>query len=104
MPEMQPRPGRKVTRRLEEPRIIAANRFIPTPLAGTMADAHNAAVREYGSDSGGRCAFDPTSRTWSVWDGSDGYPDGTVVTRLEWGRIDAKLAQCLLEGDGYDGA
>lgn len=104
MPRLQPRPGRKTTRRLEEPRVVATNRFIPTPLAGAMADAHNTAVREYGSDCGGFCAFDPTSRSWTVWDGSDGYPDGAVVTRLEWGRIDTRLAQCLLEGDGFGAA
>lgn len=104
MPQLERQPGRKVTRRLEEPRITVANRFIPTPLAGTMADAHNAAVREYGSDSGGCCAFDPVAKTWTVWASNGSYPRDTVVTRLSWGRIDAKLAQCLLEGDGYDGS
>jgi hypothetical protein len=103
MPEMQRRPGRKVTRQIERP-MPGILRGEPSDLAAQLMAAHNAAVRAYGSDSGGFCAFEPTTRSWSVWDGSDGFPNGTVVTRLAWGRLDARLAQRLLEGDGLGAA
>jgi hypothetical protein len=101
MPQLERRPGRKITRQIERPMpgILRGN---PGDLAAQLMAAHNAAVQAYGSDSGGFCAFDPTARSWSVWDGGDGFPVGTVVTRLSWGRLDARLAQRLLEGDGYD--
>lgn len=96
-------PGRHVTRRIEEPRIGNSYRWDrSTRLAHLLADAHNTSVREYGSDCGGFHTFDPTTReSAGVYDGSP-FPPGSVVTLLSWGRIDAALAQRLLEADGID--
>jgi hypothetical protein len=102
VPQMQRTPGRHITRQLEQPRGVNLARNQPGRLAEALADAHNDAVRAYGSDSGGKHAFDPTTAASAgVWD-SPPFPDGTVVTRLAWGRIDAALAQRLLEADGVD--
>lgn len=93
-------PGRKVTRRLEEPRFHGTAKRQPGILAGHLAERHNHAVNQYGSDSGGFHAFDPeTMGTAGVFDGGP-FPDGTIVTRLAWGHISVGLAQRLLEGDG----
>lgn len=101
MGQMQPTRGRHVIRRLEEPWGLPTARWIPTPLAGILADAHNAAVWQYGSDCGGFHAFDPESRSSAgVWDGRGGFPSGTVVTKLAWGRIDAETAQRVLQSEG----
>jgi hypothetical protein len=35
-----------------------------------------------------------------VWESGSVFPDGTVVSPLAWGRIDAALAQRLLDADG----
>ncbi|HEY6115920.1 MAG TPA: hypothetical protein VI172_08180 [Candidatus Dormibacteraeota bacterium] len=63
-------------------------------------DRHNAALREHGSDSGLKHAFNPeTAETIGTY--ADGpYPDGSVITHLAWGRISASLAQRVLELDG----
>lgn len=100
MGQMQRVPGRHVARRLEEPPGLLIASRLPTPLALDLATAHNTAVRDYGSDCGGFHAFDPESRASAgVWDGVGGFPDGAVVTRMSWGRIDATLAQRILEAD-----
>lgn len=102
MSELQRTPGRHVTRRLTEPRFIHAARRDPGVLAEALAESHNRAVAEYGSNSGGWHAFDPASGdTAGVFDAGP-YPDGTVVSDLAWGRIDPTTAQCLLEMDGVD--
>lgn len=102
MAHLEPRPGRRVTRRLEAPRGYATAARFPGSLAAALADAHNGAVRRYGSDCGGFHAFDPqTKASAGVWDaGPPGFPHGTVVTPLAWGRIDAWMAQRALEADG----
>lgn len=101
MARMERTPGRHVTRRLDEPRLFSLpGQRTPTPLAGLLAEAHNQAVREYGSDCGGFHAFDWTAReSAGVWESGSTFPDGTVVSRLAWGRIDAFLAQRLLDAD-----
>jgi hypothetical protein len=98
---MERTPGRHVTRRLDEPRLLSLpSQRTPTLLAGLLAEAHNQAVRDYGSDCGGFHAFDPIAReSGGVWESGGGFPDGTVVSRLAWGRIDAFLAQRLLDAD-----
>lgn len=89
----------KITRRIEEPNLDTNN--TPGPNATSLAYCHNDAVEEYGSDSGLFHAFDPEAPgTASVGDGVRGFPRGTVVSRLSWGRIDARLAQALLDQDG----
>ncbi|MEV5819342.1 hypothetical protein AB0L22_09215 [Micromonospora haikouensis] len=101
MPQMQARPGRKKTRRLDQPRGLNPRRNTPGPLAEALAAAHNNAVKAYGSDSGGFHAFHPaTLESAGVWMG--GFPADTVVTRLSWGLIDPELAQRVLEGDGVE--
>jgi hypothetical protein len=100
VPQMQRTPGRHVTRRLEPPRITIGSGRAATTLAEAMATAHNTAVREYGSDCGGFHAFNPDTRTSAgVWDGVGSFPRVAVITPLSWGRIDATLAQRLLEAD-----
>jgi hypothetical protein len=103
MPELQRTPGRHVTRRLEDPHGKlpgSLTRNEPGPTAQALADAHNEAVRVYGSNSGGWHAHDPHARsTAGVYDG-DPFPKGTVVSALAWGRIDERIAQRLLELDG----
>jgi hypothetical protein len=102
MPQMQRAPGRHVTRRIEQPRNLPIAKQQPGPTAVALAESHNTAVRTHGSNSGGRHAFDPTTRqSAGVWDGYDGFPRNTVITPLSWGRIDAKTAQRVLEGDGF---
>ncbi len=92
----------KITRRLEEPRIVFIAKNPPGPLAAALVEWHNAAVNQFGSDSGLSHAFDPeTGVCAQVNDGAHGFLPGTVVSRLSWGRIDAALAQRLLEADGY---
>lgn len=94
-------PGRKVTRRLEVPLHLPLPRREPGVTATALADAHNQAVREYGSNSGGLHAFDVRKReSAGVWSGGP-FPDESVVSRLSWGRIDAVLAQRLLQCDGW---
>lgn len=97
---MQPTPGRKVTRRLEEPRLSLPPKRPPDCNAEALTEAHNAAVKAYGSDCGGWHAYDyDRSETVGVF--SDGpFPKDSVVTPLAWGRIDTKLAQRVLEYDG----
>lgn len=100
MPQLQRSPGRHATRRIDEPRGLPIARHEPGVAAEALAEAHNVAVRTYGSDSGGFHAFDPTTNlSADVWDGQGGFPTGTVVTRLAWGRIDARTAQRILEAD-----
>lgn len=95
-------PGRKVTRRIEEPRIVGSLERQPGVTAQAFADAHNQAVRQYGSNSGGRHAFHvPTRESAGVWDGTTSYPADTVVTSLSWGHLSTDLAQRLLTGDGW---
>jgi hypothetical protein len=102
MPQLERRPGRKVTRQIEQPRGLNLAQRSPGKLAEALADTHNDAVRDYGSDSGGKHAFDPASASSAgVWDHPP-FPDGAVVSLLSWGRIDAEYAQRLLEGDGVD--
>lgn len=99
MAELQRSPGRKVTRRLARPMLSWPLR-VPSHKAVALMTAHNAAVRAYGSNSDAFHAFDPdTSATAGVYDGGP-FPDGTVVSRLEWGQIDEHEAQRLLEMDG----
>lgn len=101
MPQLQRRPGRHTTRRIDEPRGLPIARREPGAAAEALAEAHNVAVRAYGSDSGGWHAFDPaTNLSAGVWDGQEGFPRNTVITPLSWGRIDARTAQRVLEGDG----
>jgi hypothetical protein len=94
----------RITRRLEEPNLVGGldpNRQ-PGPLAAALVEWHNAAVNQYGSDSGLFHAFCPeTGVCAQVNDGSHGFLSGTVVSRLAWGRIDVAFAQRLLEADGY---
>nr|WP_221374499.1 hypothetical protein [Actinoplanes polyasparticus] len=103
MGTLQRAPGRKVTRRLEDPKSfvmggVRAER--PSNVAYLLADRHNDAVRAYGSNSGGYHCFDPASGdTAAVVDGGP-FPDGSVVSRLSWGVIDGQTAQRLLEIDG----
>lgn len=100
MPHLARRLGRHTTRRLDQPRGLPIAKQQTGMTAAALASAHNAAVREYGSDSGGYHAFDPTTRlSAGVWDGVDGFPSGSVVTPLAWGRIDADIAQRILEAD-----
>lgn len=101
MGRMEPTPGRHVTRRLQEPRLITpSSQRTPGPAAHALAQAHNDAVRRHGSDSGGYHAFNPQGMTSDgVWD--EGFPAGAVVTPLSWGRIDAGLAQRVLQHDGW---
>lgn len=99
---LQRTPGRHVTRRLTEPdRGLLTNPEHPVSNhAYHLAEGHNAAVREYGSNSGGWHAYDPElPGTVGVFDGGP-FPPGSVVSNLAWGRIDAQLAQRLLEHDG----
>lgn len=98
MAELQRARGVKVTRRLTNPRLVPSGE--PGQKAHALAWLHNTAVREYGSNSGGFHAFNPdTQTTAGVYD--DGpFPDGTVVSRLEWGQLSAEEAQRLLEVDG----
>lgn len=100
MAEVQRTPGRHVTRRLEEPRLTpSTNR--PSESAQRLAGAHNDAVRQYGSNSGGFHTYNPDAlATAGVHDGAGGFPDGTVVSPLAWGVISDRLAQRLLEQDG----
>lgn len=102
MPQIQRTPGRHVTRRIEQPRNLPTAKQPPGPTAEALTECHNTAVRTYGSNSGGRHAFNPTTKQCAgVWDGYSGFPHDTVITPLSWGRIDAKTAQRVLEGDGY---
>jgi hypothetical protein len=99
--QMQHTPGRHVTRQLERPLMLHSARRKPGTLATALADTHNEAVRRFGSDCGGWHVFNPATRTSEgVWDGD--FPRDTVVTPLAWGRIDARTAQRVLEGDGID--
>lgn len=99
MAQLQRARGQKVTRRLTNPHLVPSTRE-PGKKAHALAWLHNAAVREYGSNSGGFHAFDPdTQTTAGVYDEGP-FPDGTVVSRLEWGQLSAEEAQRLLEGDG----
>jgi hypothetical protein len=92
--------GRQVTRRLVEPRALNRSGAEPGDHALRLAEAHNEAVRLFGSDSGGFHAYDPARKeSVGVHDGD--FPQGAVVTPLAWGRIDAELAQRILEGDGW---
>lgn len=98
---MERTPGPHVTRRLTEPRGYSTPQRPPGPTAHALAQAHNEAVRNYGSDCGGYHAFQPsTSVSDGVWTGEGGYPSGSVVTALAWGRIDTRTAQRVLEADG----
>jgi len=98
---LPPRTGPRITRRLEAPTAVGLARHPPGPDATALADAHNAAVRSHGSDSGGTLAFNPHTRAAAgVFTGEHGYPADTIVTRLAWGRITPDIAQALLEGDG----
>ena len=100
MAALQRTPGRKVTRRLEEPRFLGNAEREPGTLAGYLAERHNHAVNQYGSNSGGFHAFDPDMMgTAGVFDGSP-FPASTVVTRLAWGHISPEIAQRVLESDG----
>lgn len=103
MGQMQRTPGRHITRRLEQPWGVKLARHQPGRLAKALTNAHNDAVRTYGSDCAGFHAFNPVTRSSAgVWDGNGGFPADTVVTPMVWGRIDATLAQRLLEADGVD--
>lgn len=100
---LQPRPGRRVTRRLREPRLVGAPpRHAPGVHARALREAFAAAVRSYGSDCGGYLAFDPLTRSEAgVWAEDAVFPERTVVVPLAWGRISDDLAQQLLEGDAW---
>jgi hypothetical protein len=105
---MEPTPGRHTTRRIEQPdrggimKVYTALHR-PSTLALLLVECHNKAVRAYGSDCGGFHTFDPQQcQSAGVWDGTDGFPDGSVVTPLAWGLIDEALAQRVLEADGVD--
>ncbi len=101
MPQMTRTPGRHTTRRIEQPTGLPFIRGVVTMKAEALAAAHNKAVREYGSDSGGYHADDPTTRqTAGVWESGSPFPRQTVVTPLAWGRIDAQLAQRVLQSEG----
>lgn len=101
MPQLTRRPGRHITRQLEQPRGLIVARHEPGLAAEALTEAHNIAVRTYGSDSGGFHAFNPaTCLSADVWDSVGGFPPDTVITRLSWGRIDVHTAQRILEGDG----
>lgn len=101
---LQRTPGRKVTRRLQDPSSSAMSglrRREPGELAEILAAAHNKAVQEYGSNSGGVHAFNPETRTTEgVYESGGTYPRDTVITSLAWGKISVELAQRLLEMDG----
>lgn len=100
MGRMEPTAGRHVIRQLVEPRGLPIAKRQPSFLAWALHLAHNAAVRAHGSDSGGYHAFDSATReSAGVWSGPE-FPAGSVVTPLAWGRIDAGIAQRVLEGDG----
>lgn len=104
MAVLQRTPGRKVTRRLQEPSSFimgGLRRSEPGDLAAALAAAHNRAVQEYGSNSGGVHAFKPdTRKTEGVFEAGGTYPRDTVVTQLAWGKISAELVQRILEMDG----
>ena len=103
MPQMQARFGRRITRTVEPLPMLNPLRGEVGDLAVAFAYAHNEAVQRFGSNCGGFHAFNPNTRaSEGVWDGTDGFPRDTVVTRLSWGRIGARTAQRLLEGDGID--
>jgi hypothetical protein len=102
MAELQRTPGRHVTRRLEDPAVAllgSGTRNEPGDLARSLMSAHNAAVRAYGSNSGGYVAFDPQTGEVVVLD-DEPFPRGTAVSWLSWGVIDEGTAQRLLEMDG----
>lgn len=100
---MERTPCRHTTRRLEQPRGLPPTRRQPNLVAERLAVEHNRAVHDYGSDSGGYHAYRPPDQaSMGVYDGGP-FPEDTVVTRLSWGRIDAGLAQRVLEGDGWTG-
>lgn len=104
MAVLQRTPGRKVTRRLQDPSTSVMGglrRNEPGDLAETLAALHNRAVQEYGSNSGGVHAFNPDTRaTEGVYESGGTYPRNTVVTQLAWGKISVELAQRILELDG----
>jgi hypothetical protein len=102
MPELTPTPGPHVIRRLTDPPAdyLQPARTEPGLAAQEIAYCHNAALKKFGSDSGGFHAFDPAHRfTLGVFDGNGSFPPGSVVTSLAWGRITARLAQRVLELD-----
>jgi hypothetical protein len=101
MPQMTRTPGRHTTRRIEQPTGLPVSPGVVTMKAEALAAAHNKAVREYGSDSGGYHAFDPSSSlSAGVWERGSIFPHHTVVTPLAWGRIDRQLAQRVLHSEG----
>jgi len=104
MAALQRTPGRKVTRRLQDPTTFVMGglrRGVPGALAEVLADLHNEAVREYGSNSGGVHAFDPERQaTEGVYESGGTYPRNTVISSLAWGKISPELAQRLLEMEG----
>lgn len=103
MATLEPTPGPHVIRRLLEPPAdyLAAPRSAASSLVTGLVYCHNQAVKKYGSDCGGFHVFDPVQRlSLGVHDGVGGFPSGTVVTNLAWGRITGDMAQRILEGDG----
>jgi hypothetical protein len=100
MAQMQRTPGRHTTKRVEQPRLLVVAKGQPGQRAEALTGAHNEAVRLFGSDCGGWHVFDLASEgSAGVWDNTGGFPSGSLVTPLSWGRIDAATAQRVLEGD-----